>query len=375
MSFRPKNSKEVVVNKKDIVTLDSKHDEYIKLFHKYETIEIPKLIKKKEELQKRLKEKKEKKEIIDSLNIIDQLKQIDKDIKKLKQEKKDYFLKNSNYIFEYFEMKKKISSDSKKPKVLESFFNVNKNDNKQKLEINENTVTNYLINTCDHFLQLDNYVYNKELCQYCHLGELIPIDYEGIMVCDKCFRSIPYIFDSDKPSYKDPPKEACFYAYKRINHFREILAQFQAKETTQIPVKLIEDLKRQIKKERLELHQITNDIAKGMLKKLNYNKFYEHIPFIKDKLGIKPPVMTQELEEKLCSLFLEIQRPYSRVCPDNRVNFLNYYYTIYKLCEMLNQKQFLEYFPMLKDREKRIEQDEIWKKICKDLKWKFIPTV
>jgi hypothetical protein len=375
MSFRPKNSKEVMVNKKDIVTLDSKHDEYINLFHQYETVVIPKLIGKKTELLKQLNDKKNKKQIRDSLNIIDQLKIIDKKIKHLKQEKKNYYIKNSNYIFDYFEMKKKISSDSKKPKILESFFNVNKNENKQKLELNENTVINYLMNTGDDFLQLENYVYNKELCQYCHKGELIPIDYEGIMVCDQCFRSVSYIFDSDKPSYKDPPKEACFYAYKRINHFREILAQFQAKETTQIPDKLIEDLKRQIKKERLELHQITNNIAKSMLKKLNYNKFYEHIPFIKDKLGIKPPVMTQELEEKLCSLFLEIQRPYSRVCPDNRVNFLNYYYTIYKLCEMLNQNQFLEYFPMLKDREKRIEQDEIWKKICKDLKWRFIPTV
>ena len=32
-----------------------------------------------------------------------------------------------------------------------------------------------------------------------------------------------------KPSYKEPPKEVCFYAYKRINHFREILAQFSSK--------------------------------------------------------------------------------------------------------------------------------------------------
>jgi hypothetical protein len=30
---------------------------------------------------------------------------------------------------------------------------------------------------------------------------------------------------------------------------------------------------------------------------------------------------------------------------------------------------------MLKDREKRIEQDEIWKKICKELRWEFIPTI
>ena len=28
------------------------------------------------------------------------------------------------------------------------------------------------------------------------------------------------------------------------------------------------------------------------IKKLGYNKYYEHIPFIKDKLGIKPPIMS-----------------------------------------------------------------------------------
>jgi hypothetical protein len=30
---------------------------------------------------------------------------------------------------------------------------------------------------------------------------------------------------------------------------------------------------------------------------------------------------------------------------------------------------------MLKDRDKRIEQDEIWKKICNELNWEFIVTV
>ena len=92
-------------------------------------------------------------------------------------------------------------------------------------------------------------------------------------------------------------------------------------------------------------------------------------------IGIKPPLMTPELEETLCNLFLEIQEPYSKFCPDERVNFLNYYYTIYKLCELLEQNQFLPYFPMLKDRDKRIEQDCIWKKICGELNWQFIPTI
>ena len=45
--------------------------------------------------------------------------------------------------------------------------------------------------------------------------------------------------------------------------------------------------------------------------------------------------MSPELEEKLCSLFMDIQRPYAKHCPDDRVNFLNYYYVLYKMCELL----------------------------------------
>ena len=110
------------------------------------------------------------------------------------------------------------------------------------------------------------------------------------------------------------------------------MAQFQAKETTLIPEEVIEKIKLQIIKERITIEQISNKKMKDILKKLGYNKYYEHIPFIKDKLGIKPPIMTPELEDKLCNLFMEIQRPYAKYCPDDRVNFLNYYYTVYKLC-------------------------------------------
>ena len=38
------------------------------------------------------------------------------------------------------------------------------------------------------------------------------------------------------------------------------------------------------------------------------------------------------------------------------------------MCELLGEKTFLPFFPMLKIPYKRIEQDEIWKKICKELR-------
>ena len=104
----------------------------------------------------------------------------------------------------------------------------------------DNNVQKYLTNIDESFLNIDNFVTKTDICSYCTKGELIPIIHEGILICNNCYKSIRYLIENEKPSYKEPPKEVCFYAYKRINHFREILAQFQAKETTQIPEEVIE---------------------------------------------------------------------------------------------------------------------------------------
>ena len=328
----------------------------------------------------------------EQLEIKDSIKVHKTEIKEIKKSNKNYYLDNSKFVFEYFEQKKNISdgnttnqpentSSTKNVKVLDDFFKIkppkdtSNNDEKSfNSNNNDNIVKRYLESIDDSFLDINNFISPNDICKRCNKGELIPVEHDGILVCNNCGNHYQYLIENEKPSYKEPPKEVCFYAYKRINHFREILAQFQAKETTQIPEDVLENIKSQIKKERININQLNNKKAKEILKKLGYNKYYEHIPFIKDKLGIKPPIMSVELEDKLCNLFIDIQAPYSKYCPDDRVNFLNYYYTVYKLCELLNQIEFLPYFPMLKDREKRIEQDEIWKKICEELNWEFIPT-
>uniref|UniRef100_A0A6C0EQJ2 Viral late gene transcription factor 3 zinc ribbon domain-containing protein n=1 Tax=viral metagenome TaxID=1070528 RepID=A0A6C0EQJ2_9ZZZZ len=382
-SFKPKTNKKIKFNKKNSITLDGKHKEFLNDFSKDETVIIPELKLERNELTNSYNNS--ELTIEQKLDMKDRIDEITKIIKELKLKKKNYFLDNSKYIFDYFENKKNIStgiinseSDSKnKNKILNSFFKITNDESTNNLNQNKNNniVQKYLTNIDDIFLDVNSFIFQTDICKICNKGELIPIEDEGILICNSCYRSIPYLIENEKPSYKEPPKEVCFYAYKRINHFKEILAQFQGKETTQIPSDVIENIKLQIKKERIELIEITNIKTKEILKKLGYNKYYEHIPFIKDKLGIKPPIMSPELEETLCNLFIELQSPYSKYCPDDRVNFLNYYYTAYKLCELLGEDQYLEHFPMLKDREKRIEQDAIWKKICQELDWEFIATI
>ena len=381
-SFKPKTNKKIKFNKQKSITLDGKHKEFLNEFSKNDNDKIPDLKAEKKTLELKLENPDENLSVEQKLDIVDRIKEIKSTIKELNSKKKEYFLDNSKFIFDYFENKKNISSGassdvSSKNKLLNTFFKIKQDDTLNMLNQtkNNNIVQKYLCNIDDVFLDVNSFVCQTDICQYCYKGELIPLEDEGILICNNCSRNIPYLIENEKPSYKEPPKEVCFYAYKRINHFKEILAQFQGKETTQIPPEVIENIKLQIKKERIELEQITNQKTKEILKKLGFNKYYEHIPFIKDKLGIKPPVMSPELEEILCNLFIELQSPYSKYCPDDRVNFLNYYYTAYKLCELLGETQYLQDFPMLKDREKRVEQDQIWKKICEELDWEFISTI
>ena len=372
--FKIKNTKKIIITK-HITTLDGKHKEIIDSFNTDNQELLPALLNQKTAICERLKKK--SLNIDETLELHDKLKEIKLKEKELKKKKKDYLLNNSSYIFDYFENKKKIADCDTKTTSLDNFFKIKNDDGIKNDDLNKekNTIQNYMRNVDDKILDIHNFVVATDICRYCNKGEMIAVDYEGIMICNICSNSVKYLVENEKPSYKEPPKEVCFYAYKRINHFREILAQFQAKETTQIPDEVLENIVLQIKKERIDLLQMTNKRTKDILKKLGYNKYYEHIPFIKDKLGIKPPIMSSELETSLCNLFMDIQGPYAKFCPEDRVNFLNYYYTVYKLCELLNQTHFLPYFPMLKDREKRIEQDEIWKNICEELDWEYIPTL
>jgi len=356
-----------------IITVDNKHEEMMLKFKNNDEKIIPELQMKIKKLKKQMKNQNLQRNEI--LNLKESICGIKKKIKNLEKEKKKYFLDNSEYVFNYYENKKILSEDNNndKKRVLHSFFNKNpKKEKKNDMILNNSQ--KYLNNIDESFFDINFYIQKHEICKKCG-GELISVESEGVLICKKCSQQVSFLIEHEKPSYKEPPKEVCFYAYKRINHFREILAQFQAKETTQIPKEVIDNIIHQIKKERIGLESITNKKAKDILKKLGYNKYYEHIPFIKDKLGIKPPIMKQSLEETLCSLFMDIQKPYAKHCPDDRVNFLNYYYVLFKMCELLGETQFLPFFPMLKDPVKRIEQDEIWKKICKELHWEFVPTI
>ena len=238
--------------------------------------------------------------------------------------------------------------------------------------------TDYLINVEKQNIDRP-IVKNVDVCSTCTDSNIIHCYDTSDMVCASCGKIIASIISSEL-TYKEEQESTekiINYSYKRENHFNEWISQFQAQEMTCIPDEVIEQLRSELKKIKIKkLEDITHTKIRGLLKKLRLNKYYEHVPYITNILnGIKPPNMPQDLEELLRIMFKDIQKPFDDNCPAERKNFLSYSYVLYKFCELLGEDEYLQYFPLLKSKEKLYHQDVIWKKICYDLRWEFIPTV
>lgn len=298
-------------------------------------------------------------------------------ITKKKNIKKNKINKDDKSVLDFFQMKNNSkNSDNNDFKIKET--EQIQTDNKYSYLSKGKMLDKYLDITDNRYISDDNCLeYNNELCQNCLLDNMIILHCKGVIVCENCGYQSYILIDSEKPSYKDPPKEISYFAYKRINHFNEWLAQFQAKETTDIPDNVYDSILLEIKKERIiDMRQLSPSKVREILKKLKLNKYYEHVPHIINRLnGIPPPVMSREKEEKLRMMFKEIQTPFIKYCPKDRKNFLSYSYVLHKFVQLLGLDEFLSCFPLLKSREKLHQQDKIWEQICLDLKWEFIKSL
>jgi predicted nucleic acid-binding Zn-ribbon protein len=214
-------------------------------------------------------------------------------------------------------------------------------------------------------------------CPTCDI-EMTFYQNEALLGCPTCGYEEFILVDSEKPSYKDPPREITYFAYKKSNHFNEWLAQFQAKENTDIPADVIEAVVSELRKERIsDPKRVKKEKIREILQKLKLSKMYDHVQQIKNRIQQQMTHLTlsKEMEEKLQHMFKEIQPAFIKYCPKGRSNFLSYPYVLYKLCQLLEMDEFLPCFQLLKSREKLYQQDQVWQKICEELGWQFIRSI
>ena len=289
-----------------------------------------------------------------------------------------YFLDNGVILDRYYSEDEGVNiNTSENTSGILSFFKTDEVHDVKNSSINKKDAMNeYICNIDDNVqnIKYSNISYDK--CKLCG-SQTYMCEVKSELCCSECGALSDIIIVTEKSSYSDPPREVSYFSYKRINHFNEWLAQFQAKEKTELPENIYHDIIDELNKTSyIDKSKLKYKDVRLILKKLKYNKYYEHIPHIISVLTNKrAPTLDRKTEEVLRSLFKEIQIPFMNNCPPNRKNFLSYSYVLHKFCELLEFDHLLEYFPLLKSREKLHQQDIIWEKMCKDLKWQYIPSL
>lgn len=301
-------------------------------------------------------------------NIKKKIESIEKTIEKNNDMEHKYFFDVGNDLFKYYN-----NSDIK----IEE--NVNGNMTKIVTKIKRNQKKDILDEytfMINNIIDIKTLKVNEDKCSFCDV-ELQLLTVESKMVCPLCGNQYNILIDTDKSWHNDPPIENSYFAYKRLNHLNECLIQFQAKENTVVPQELCDTIKYELVKERrTDLSKLTPSLLRSYLKKHSdkgYNKYYEHIPHILNRInGIKPKTLTTKMEDDIRRIFMMVQEPFDRHSKSTRNNFLSYNYFLNKACKILEyDEELCNCFPLLKSEEKLRHQDQLWEKICKDLGFPF----
>jgi hypothetical protein len=285
----------------------------------------------------------------------------------------DYYDNTGDLITNYYEMRDNKEIQIKESKDIIDFL-CNKKE-KQINNINDMKNTNRA-NLFEKYCQrVEGVRVNKDdgsnrikYCEECNIEKILNVT-ESAYICSCCGDSETIILDEDR-QIKD------YSPYRRLNHFREWLNQFQAKQSPDISEQVFIDIVKELNKNRIiDLSKLNKKNMKVILKKLEYNIYYEHVAYIINKLNnLPPPKITRDMEKLFISMFYKIQDPWEMYKQPNRKNFLSYSYVLHKFCELLELDHLLECFPLHKDSDKIMENDQIWEKICKYLKWEYISS-
>lgn len=346
-------------------TIDDKHKKIIKLLNKEKD--------NKDELLKDLDEINSSLLISDDINkkamLLDYKENIEQKLKNIETNynEMEYFDKIGDVISNYYEIQENKNNIKEYKNIIDFMKSTQALQNSK--QNNKSVLLEKFCQIIDGVrIHNDDGTQRIKYCDDCKIEQILNTTESGY-ICQYCGNTESVILDEDV-RIKD------YSPYKRINHFREWLNQFQAKQTPDIPEYVFADIVKELHKNKVtDLSKLNKQIIKKILKKLNYNFYYEHSIYIIYKLNnLPPPRITRDTEKILFTMFLQIQIPWEIYKSPIRKNFTSYSYILRKFCELLELDHLIRYFSLHKDHKKIIENDIIWEKICKYLKWEYIPS-
>lgn len=305
---------------------------------------------------------------------------------KIELEKKISDIETNNMFAEYICISQKIIAEYLQlimVPVKVSFFS----------KVKEDDTSEQKVDLLDKFLDIaKKYVpiktYKKEIVKKlsCECGNNNPNEFhqtDDTLTCENCgCETTVYTIQTN---FKDIDRVNMSqkYKYKRRVHFRDTSNQYQGKQNKKFSAKMYTDVDEWFEKQNLlvegktfhEKHKnITKEHLSMALTETKHNKHYEDINLIFNYFTGIPCPDISEVEAELFEDFDKVADVYETLDNIDRTNFLNGQYVLYQLLRRRKVKVKESDFDILKTRDRLIEHDSIFSRICEILEWSFTST-
>lgn len=213
------------------------------------------------------------------------------------------------------------------------------------------------------------------MCSLCFETSLVYSHMEDILYCSECGTQtiyeppVTYVRQSRKLLMS---RQFSLDFSKRLVHFRFWLKRLQGKEKHNVPDEVVQNIKTLLQRDNTKV--IHYWVIRAAIRRLRYDKYYDNTIYIMSRVRGTPLVnLTKSQEQSLEKMFLSMQDAFQKL-RHIRVNMISYPYIIKKICELRGWNYMAQVIPTLKSHTRIILQDELWKHVCEEMNWTFIPT-
>ena len=240
-----------------------------------------------------------------------------------------------------------------------------------------------MISLCKEYIDFSEDMQVDEECDYCGNKEFVENMTEHI--CTSCGKTKIHIEhnscyqDNERVSYCQK------YKYKKINHFKDTIRQFQGIQNKYINEKVLVELENALEKDKIIDRSLNNPFVKLTKEHLRiyldhtgHNKYYEDINLIYQHFtGKKCPIINQDVYVKILDDFEKRVQMFITISNEDedkieRTNFLNSQYVLYQLLKKNNYQCSEQDFALPRSIKCRVDQEKIYIMLCDKLHWSYI---
>jgi hypothetical protein len=206
------------------------------------------------------------------------------------------------------------------------------------------------------------------------------------LICKRCgmTKKLYGTVFEDEQFYYQEGQRTKHGTYDPSKHCRFWVERIQARETTEIPEKVIISIKKCINRDKIKnINHINCTQIRRYLRQTHNSKYNEHVPLIRKLItGIMPPQLTDYEMQLIHIYFDKVIHIFDEIKPPQKTNCPYHPYFIYKIIEQIIKKdsdrlrksQILACIH-LQSRDTLINNDHIFKPICARIpEFKYIPT-